>query len=87
MLARLAHVLAPQGTLVITLSSGILGPDGMLEPGPFGTLHATLEQEIVPAMLGHGFRSASLVRGPDNRKYNNVALVGRTYSHSGNVLD
>jgi hypothetical protein len=78
MLARIARVLAPQGTLVITLSSGIIGPSGALEPGPFGTLHATLEQEIVPTMMENGFRSASLVRGPDNRQYNSVALVGRT---------
>jgi ubiquinone/menaquinone biosynthesis C-methylase UbiE len=68
------RVLKPKGMLVLTLSTGRVAPSGERSYGP---LQRTLEQQIVPALLGIGFESADLRHGPDSRQYTSVAVIAR----------
>jgi ubiquinone/menaquinone biosynthesis C-methylase UbiE len=59
-LRQLFCVLKRPGTLIVTLSTGVIGPDGERTPGPFGSLQDRLEQQIIPGMYDMGFTTAYL---------------------------
>jgi ubiquinone/menaquinone biosynthesis C-methylase UbiE len=67
------RVLKPGGMLVLTLSTGRLGPTGERE---FWPVQAVLEEQVIPGMRAIGFTTASLAPGPDNRQFNSVAVIG-----------
>jgi ubiquinone/menaquinone biosynthesis C-methylase UbiE len=70
----LFRVLKPGGKLILVLATGSnISPDG---ERTFTPLQTTLEEKILPGMLEQGFTSANLVEGPDNRQFNNVAVIG-----------
>lgn len=73
---QLFRVLKPHGMLVLTLSTGVIEPQGACAPGQFGSLQDFLEKQVIPTMQQTGFTSASLSQGPDNRQYNTVAVLG-----------
>jgi ubiquinone/menaquinone biosynthesis C-methylase UbiE len=67
------RVLKPGGMLVLTLSTGRLGPTGERE---FWPVQAVLEEQVIPGMRAIGFTTASLAPGPDNRQFNSVGVIG-----------
>jgi ubiquinone/menaquinone biosynthesis C-methylase UbiE len=69
----LFHILKPDGKLFLVLATTWMNADGEKVVDP---LQATLEEQIIPGMLQHGFTAAYLAHGPDNRQFNNVAVVG-----------
>lgn len=71
------RVLRPGGMVMLALSTGVIGPGGTREAGPFGTLQRFLEDQLVPGMQRIGFTTAALEQGPDNRQFNTVAALGR----------
>jgi ubiquinone/menaquinone biosynthesis C-methylase UbiE len=75
---QLFRLLRPGGKLVVTLSTGMIGPEGERTPAQFGSLHTSVEEQIIPGMHAMGFKTAYLAQGPDNRQYNSVAMVGTT---------
>ena len=76
-IADIFRVLKPQGMLVLTLSTGVIRPTGEREAGQFGSLQAFLDEEIVPGMRRLGFTAAGVTKGPDNRQFNSVAVIGQ----------
>ncbi len=69
----LCRILKPGGKLFLVLATTWINADGEKIVDP---LQATLEEQIIPGMLEHGFSIAYLAHGPDNRQFNNVAVVG-----------
>ena len=72
LLAELMRMLAPGGTLAITMATGQVTPGGELAYWP---LHQRVEL-LVSELRGRGV-DASLEHGPNSRQYNNVAIVVR----------
>jgi ubiquinone/menaquinone biosynthesis C-methylase UbiE len=69
----LFRILKPGGKLFLVLATTWINADGEKVVDP---LQATLEEQIIPGMLQQGFSAAYLAHGPDNRQFNNVAVVG-----------
>ncbi len=73
--AQLRRILRPGGMFVVTMATGIVGNTGEVDTSIFGGMHDKLEA-LVLTMRDEGWSEARLERGPNNRQYNNVALVG-----------
>jgi ubiquinone/menaquinone biosynthesis C-methylase UbiE len=69
----LFRILKPGGKLFLALATTWINAEGEKIVDP---LQTTLEEQIIPGMLQHGFTAAYLAQGPDNRQFNNVAVVG-----------
>jgi SAM-dependent methyltransferase len=70
---ELAGLLAPGGTLAITLATARQSASGEWD---FWPVHQRA-LEVVEALRRGGFRHAELRHGPNSRSYNNVAIVVR----------
>ena len=71
--AKLLRILAPGGTVVVTLATGIVSPSG---GDAFWPLHQQVEA-LVGTLNNWPESTAKLRRGPNSRQYNNVAIVLR----------
>jgi ubiquinone/menaquinone biosynthesis C-methylase UbiE len=74
--AQLLRILKPQGMFVATLATGIVMSNNEVDFQTFGSLQHDLEDRVIGAMQQLGYSDARLERGPNNRHYNNVALIG-----------
>lgn len=72
-LAEIFRVLKPNGTLVITLSTGTI--DSVRETG-LEQYQLLLEVQIIPTMKQFGFTVASIEQGPTSRQFKTTAVVG-----------
>jgi SAM-dependent methyltransferase len=72
LVAELLRLLAPGGTLAITMATGHDTPGGARAYWP---LHQRVE--LLVSELRERGTNASLEHGPDSRQYNNVAIVVR----------
>ena len=67
----LLRLLAPGGLLVVTLATGTVTPRG---EDAYWPLHRQVEA-LVEQLQTQPFASAALLRGPNSRRYNNMAIV------------
>ena len=74
--AQLLRILKPHGMFVATMATGIITSSGEVDYQAFGSLQHDLKHQIIVAMQELGYSDARLERGPNNRHYNNVALIG-----------
>lgn len=74
--AQLLQILKPQGMFVATMATGVITSSGAVHYQAFGSLQHDLEHQVVVAMRQLGYSDARLERGPNNRHYNNIALIG-----------
>jgi SAM-dependent methyltransferase len=70
---NLLRLLAPGGLLVVTLATGTVTPRG---EDVYWPLHQQVEA-LVEQLQTQPLASAALLRGPNSRRYNNVAIIVR----------
>lgn len=73
---QLLQILKPHGIFVATMATGIVMSSGEVDYQAFGNLQHDLEHKVIVAMQQLGYADARLERGPNNRHYNNIALIG-----------
>ena len=72
-LSEIFRVLKPEGTLVITLSTGKIDANEVTGLEQYQQL---LEEQIVPTMKEIGFTQAIIEQGPASRQFKTTAAIG-----------
>ena len=68
-IAEIYRVLKPEGLILLSLSDGKNGEK-------WNGVKDMLEQQIIPIMKQMGFKNIELIKGPDSRHYQTVAVKG-----------
>lgn len=68
-LSEIYRVLKPEGLIILTLCDGKNGET-------FTAIKDMLEQQVIPIMKQNGFKNIELIKGPDSRQFQNIAVKG-----------